>query len=191
MNKTFIKAIAAGLAIGLGCWLFLTIENPILGALMFACGLLAVRIYKLNLFTGKTQLLCTTTITNKEYWTIFCGNIIGIAIMALIGGQIYSTRALEIAAAKTSQSFLVAISKGIGCGMLMSLATYKDSPLWLSAFCVLAFIAAGFNHCIADLYYFLCGGTILSFLKWIGTIIGNIIGGLLFSKYNFLMKDGH
>ena len=191
MNKTFMKAIAAGLAIGLGCWLFLTIENPILGALMFACGLLAVRIYKLNLFTGKTQLLCTTTINNKEYWTIFCGNIIGIAIMTLLGGQIHSARVLEIAAAKTSQSFWIAISKGIGCGMLMSLATYKDSPLWLSAFCVLAFIAAGFNHCIADLYYFLCGGTILSFLKWIGTIIGNIIGGLLFSKYNFLMKDGH
>lgn len=189
MNKIFIKAISAGLAIGLGCWIFLTVENPVLGALLFSCGLLAVRIYKLNLFTGKTQLLFTSHISNKEYWIIFLGNIIGIGIMSVLGGQILTSRAIEIATIKTAQPFWIGVSKGIGCGMLMSLATYKESPLWLSALCVLAFISAGFNHCIADLYYFLCGGSAASIIKWIGTILGNIIGGLLFSKYTSLMKD--
>ena len=43
----------AGMAIALGCCLYLLAPNPTIGAVLFSCGLLCVRIYKLNLFTGK------------------------------------------------------------------------------------------------------------------------------------------
>ena len=53
MKKDLVKAIMAGMAIALGCCLYLLAPNPTIGAVLFSCGLLCVRIYKLNLFTGK------------------------------------------------------------------------------------------------------------------------------------------
>ena len=183
----FNKSIFAGIAIGLGCWLFLTIENPICAALLFSCGLLAIRIYQLNLFTGKTQYLWNNKLSIKNYFLILLGNLIGISIMVFISNLIGTEKVNIIAQAKASQSFFTACSKGIGCGMLMSLATYSDSPLWLSSICVLSFILAGFNHCIADFFYLLAGKQFS--INWIFTVIGNIIGGLLFTKFNLLIKE--
>ena len=181
------KSIFAGIAIGLGCWLFLTIENPICAALLFSCGLLAVRLYKLNLFTGKTQYLWNNSLSIKDYLLILIGNLVGISIVVLISGLIGTEKVSAIAQAKSSQPLLIACSKGIGCGMLMSLATYPDSPLWLSSACVLSFILAGFNHCIADFFYLLAGKQFS--ISWVFTVIGNIIGGLLFTKFNPLIKE--
>ena len=75
---------------------------------------------------------------------------------------------------------MTALVKGISCGMLMSLATCPDSPLWMCLICIPAFILAGFNHCIADAYYAIAGGHIG--FGFIATIIGNIIGGALLNK---------
>ena len=187
MIKTLNKSIFAGIAIGLGCWLFLTIENPIAAALLFSCGLLAVRLYKLNLFTGKTQALWEKQISLKDYLIILFGNLIGITIIVLFSGLIGTDKVKLIAQNKANQSLLLALSKGIGCGMLMSLATYPTSPLWLSSGCVLAFILAGFNHCIADFFYLLAGQQFT--INWLFTILGNIIGGLLFTKSIPLLKE--
>ena len=73
----------------------------------------------------------------------------------------------------------IAYAKGVGCGMLMSLATYQKTPLWVTVMAVATFILAGFNHCIADFYYMLTGGI----FSWnlLLTILGNIIGGLFLS----------
>ena len=54
INKLF-KAYIAGIAIALGGWAYLSVSNPIVGAVIFACGLLTVRLYGLHLFTGKVQ----------------------------------------------------------------------------------------------------------------------------------------
>jgi formate/nitrite transporter FocA (FNT family) len=51
----------------------------------------------------------------------------------------------------------------------------------------LAFILAGFNHCIADFFYLLAGKQFS--ISWIFTVIGNIIGGLIFTKFNPLLKE--
>ena len=173
------KSIFAGIAIGLGCWLFLTIENPICAALLFSCGLLAVRLYKLNLFTGKTQYLWNNSISIKNYLLILLGNLVGISIVVLISGLIGTEKVSAIAQAKSSQSLLIACSKGIGCGMLMSLATYEKTPLWVTVLAVATFILAGFNHCIADFYYMIAGANIS--INLLLTILGNIIGGIIFS----------
>ena len=63
--------------------------------------------------------------------------------------------------------------------MLMSLATYQKTPLWVTVMAVATFILAGFNHCIADFYYMLTGGI----FSWnlLATIAGNIIGGIFLS----------
>jgi len=44
---------------------------------------------------------------------------------------------------------------GIGCGILMfiGVTAHKNMP-YLTIMCVVAFILAGFNHCVADMAYF-------------------------------------
>ena len=62
MYNKCLKAVLAGIAIALSGWMYLSAPNPTVGAFLFACGLLSVRIYGLNLFTGKIQYMIT-----KEY----------------------------------------------------------------------------------------------------------------------------
>lgn len=177
----FFKSIIAGIAIALGGWIYLSTSNPIIGAGLFACGLLAVRIYGLNLFTGKIQYMITKEYKWYDYLIFLIGNFIGVMVVAAYSILLVNEAALPIATAKAAQSIWIALIKGIGCGALMSLATYKDSPLWMCIPCVMGFILAGFNHCIADAYYFCCAG-IISW-SFIMTIIGNILGGIMFSKF--------
>ena len=177
MKKDIYKSILAGMAIALGCWMYLAAPNPIVGAFLFSCGLLTVRLYKLNLFTGKIQFMITKQYPWYFYLIVLLGNIIGVSLMALLA---HNNTSAAIAAVKTSQPIWEAAAKGIGCGMLMSIATYEKSPLWMCFPCVMGFILGGFNHCIADAYYMIAAGTIG--LPLIGTIIGNIFGGVIFSN---------
>ena len=182
MKENFLKSIMAGIAIALGCCMYLLAPNPIVGAVLFSCGLLCVRIYKLNLFTGKIQYMITDKYPITYYPLVLFGNLLGVIIMAGLTWQLTMEHAVPIANAKAAQSFLEAIYKGIGCGMLMSLATYEKSPLWMCLLCVPGFILAGFNHCIADAYYAIAGLNIGT--GFVATIIGNILGGsILLNKY--------
>lgn len=182
MENTLIKSVMAGIAIALGCCMYLLAPNPIVGALLFSCGLLCVRIYQLNLFTGKIQYMITSKYPWRYYGLVFFGNMLGAALMGGITFILATDAATSVAAAKASQPILIALIKGIGCGMLMSLATYKDSPLWMCLLCVPGFILAGFNHCVADIYYAVAGWNIG--LPFIATVLGNIIGGaLLLNNY--------
>ena len=61
MINKLLRAIFAGMAIALGGWAYLSAPNPIIGAVIFACGLLTVRLYQLHLFTGKVQFMITKT----------------------------------------------------------------------------------------------------------------------------------
>jgi formate/nitrite transporter FocA (FNT family) len=182
MQNNLIKSTMAGMAIALGCCLYLLAPNPIVGSILFACGLLCVRIYNLNLFTGKTQFMITNEYPISYYLLTIFGNFLGAVIIAGITFPLVKDVVIPLAATKAAQNPAIALANGIGCGMLMSLATYKKSPLWMCLLCVPGFILAGFNHCIADAYYAVAGSTIG--VSFITTIFGNIIGGaILLSNY--------
>ena len=51
--KSFIRSICAGAAIALGGTVFLACSNKIVGAFLFAIGLLTVLVFGFDLFTGK------------------------------------------------------------------------------------------------------------------------------------------
>ena len=177
-NKLF-KAYLAGIAIALGGWAYLSAPNPIIGAVIFACGLLTVRLYGLHLFTGKVQFMVTKEEPWYYYLLVLLCNFIGVVVIAGLSWSLVREQVTTIALAKAAQEPIIALVKGFGCGALMSLATYKETPLWVTALAVATFILAGFNHCIADFYYMLAG----SHLSWnlLLTILGNIIGGITLS----------
>lgn len=180
MISNLYKSMVAGMAIALGGWIYLMTANPIVGAALFACGLLTVRIYNLDLFTGRIQYMVTKEFPWYYYPIILLGNFIGAALIGCVSMLLVRETAAFIAASKAAQSLPIAFFKGVGCGMLMSFATNKNTPLWATVMGVAAFILAGMNHCIADMYYMIAGTT----FSWtiVATILGNIAGGIIFSS---------
>ena len=65
----------------------------------------------------------------------------------------------------------------------MTIATYKETPLYVSILCVVAFLAAGFNPCVAASYYLLmiCGDA-RAWGKFVMVVLGNLIGGYAIKK---------
>ena len=176
-----ISGIVAGLAIGIACILYCLAPNPIIGAGLFALGLLAVRINKSDLFTGKIQHWGKPGYETMDMNAMLWGNVIGITIMAFLVWLSFPTvitTAGAIGATKIAVPLIQTFGKAILCGYIMTLATKPDTPLWLSAVCVFAFVYTGLNHCIADVFYYIItpstGKALIPF--WI-TVIGNIIGG--------------
>ena len=149
-NKEFIiKAIMSGLLIGLCA----DINNRIgglCGAFLFSIGLLTICMLELSLFTGKVG----SSNDAKELFTTFVLNIFGIIIMRILF---------------TFNNMFVL---GIGCGMLMQIGVtaYKKNLPILTIMCVMAFILAGYKHCIAYAYNSL---DVMSFAL---IVLGNIIG---------------
>ena len=172
-----LSPVFAGVAIALGCWIYLSMPDKTVGAALFACGLLAVRIMGFDLFTGKAQFIPTPKYPWHFYPRTLLGNLIGAALMALLATAPIRGAAATVAAGKAAQTLVEAFLKGFACGMLMTIATHPKSPLFVSVMGVMAFILAGFNHCIADAFYLLAGGTLT--WTWFATLLGNACGGAL------------
>ena len=153
---------------------------------MFTVGLYTICTQGLNLFTGKVGYL----VNNKPSYLIdlvivWIGNFIGTFVCSLL---LQFTRinidATNICNIKISDNYLSLFILGIFCGMLMYIAVdgYKktNNPIILFI-CVSVFILCGFEHCIADMFYFAIAKMIN-----INTIIillvisaGNSIGGMV------------
>ena len=149
-NKEFIiKAIMSGLLIGLCA----DINNRIgglCGAFLFSIGLLTICMLELSLFTGKVG----SSNDAKELFTTFVLNIFGVIIMRVLF---------------TFNNMFVL---GIGCGMLMQIGVtaYKKNLPILTIMCVMAFILAGYKHCIAYVY------NSLDVINFVLIVLGNIVG---------------
>ena len=112
------------------------------------------------------------------------------------GGSVESA-AVSIAAAKVSMGFAEAFFKGILCNLLVCLAVWLamagrsvTDKVVAIVFPVAAFVAAGFEHCVANMYFvplglFLGGDSMPEGLTWgtfvmrnlIPVTLGNVIGG--------------
>jgi formate/nitrite transporter FocA (FNT family) len=112
--------------------------------------------------------------------TMLWGNMIGITIMAFLAWLSFPavvTTAGAIGTTKIAMPLIQIFGKAILCGYIMTLATKSDTPLWLSAVCVFAFVCTGLNHCIPDMFYYLLTPNDSFYIPLGVTVIGNIIGG--------------
>lgn len=189
MNKELLSIIRsgifAGVCIGIAGFVYLA-EKSIIGAVLFAFGLLTVVNYKLKLYTGTAGF-----IKKGEVGTlllILVSNIVGCLIVALIA------RCSPMPIQETAQGILEARLKtgplcggmlAIGCGMIMTTAVNfarqgKNLPL---LFGVPLFIMCGFPHCVADAFYYLTvPACFLSAHVWevlafyLSIVLGNFVG---------------
>lgn len=194
-------SVLSGLAIGVGGTVFLATENKIVGALMFTVGLYTICTQQLNLFTGKVGYL----VENKPAYlidllVIWLGNFLGVYIFAVcisltrVADGITKT-AQSLCEVKMNDGLLSLFVLGIFCGMLMFVAVdgfkkTNGNPMILFL-CVAGFILCGFEHCIADMFYFsLAGMWSLDALGRIFIItLGNSLGGILILLFKKIGND--
>ena len=199
--KIFLLAVLAGICIGIGGTVYLSLDNKIVGSLMFACGLYAICTQGLYLYTGKIGYLFDNDLSYvKVLLLTWFGNLFGTAIAAII---VLSSRiglninevATKVCAAKLNDTFLSLLMLGIMCGLLMYIAVdgYKKTTNPLILFIpVSVFILCGFEHCIADMYYFWVAGlmNLTSLGKLLIITLGNSIGGVLIPVVQKMKENG-
>jgi formate/nitrite transporter len=190
----------------------------------FSVGLILVVVAGAELFTGN-NLMISSVMTGKitagnmlTRWTlVYVANFIGSIIITLIvyfsglwktGGGAMGASAVGIAYAKVNLGFVEALARVIGCNWLVCLAVWMAlaarqtiGKLFAIYFPIMAFVAIGFEHCIANMYFIPTGIFLhhwagiaapakfaASSLSW-GTFIvnnllpvtiGNILGGAVF-----------
>ena len=196
----------------------------ILGGVAFSLGLVLVVIAGAELFTGNTLIIMawasrkvSTPLLLRNWGLVYAGNFAGAILTVLLvyasqqwefnGDEIGAT-ALKVADHKANLGFGQAVALGILCNALVTLAVW----LALSArgiidkivaiiFPITAFVAAGFEHSVANMYFIPMGLLLkeessvreaaglsegaLSNLTWshfllanlLPVSIGNIIGG--------------
>ena len=177
-------SIIAGFLIGMGGIIYLTLGG-IAGALFFSLGLITIVTFKFHLFTGKAGLLATNEITPVELFAIWCGNFVGtifgaVAATMLPQSETIIQKAEEIVAIRVANPPLINFALGAMCGLLMYIAVTGFAKTGKYLFLIMPvafFILAGFNHCVADMFYTTLGTQYLSEMTHlIPTTLGNLIG---------------
>lgn len=137
------KSILAGILIGLGDIILLSITPKILGAVLFSFGLVTIINMQLYLFTGKIGFLYKNNISQMLYILIF--NLIGIAgIIGLysIANPSFITLLSAAATIKFEKKILTLFINAIFCGMLIHFAV-KNKNIFITVMSVVIFILIG------------------------------------------------
>jgi len=198
----------------------------LLGGLVFCLGLVAVIVAGAELFTGNNLIIMGFANGRvplsgllRNWVIVYLGNFVGSVLTALVmfltkqymsaGGSL-GANALGIANAKCGLGFIQAIALGIMCNALVCLAVWlclsartTTDKIMAIIFPITAFVAAGFEHSVANMYFIPIGLFIKGFagsdfwaaigktaadygnLTWgafflnnlLPVTIGNIIGG--------------
>ena len=182
-------------------------QSRLLGGLAFSLGLILVTVAGAELFTGNNLLAmawasgCVSTRDVLRNWVIVCvANFVGAAGLALLvwlsghaagnGGNV-GRSVIDIALAKAALPISEAFFRGVLCNVLVCMAVWMafagrsvvDKAVAI-VFPITAFVAAGFEHSIANMYIFplamLLGAPLgLADLahNLVPVIAGNIVGG--------------
>lgn len=190
--------------IAIGGTVFLSIENKVIGASLFSIGLFGVLIYNLNLYTGKIGYLITDFNLKyiKELIITLIGNFIGACSVGFIlrytriYDKIYE-KSLVLANIKLNDNILSIFILSIFCGLLMYYAVngfkkQTDFGKYLVVYLgVAVFILCGFEHCIANMYYFSVAD--IWSLKTLGytgiMVLGNSLGSFIIPLCNLVIKE--
>ena len=181
--------------------------SRLLGGLAFSLGLILVTVAGAELFTGNNLLAmgwasrCVSTRDVLRNWAVVClANFVGAAGLAVLvwlsghaalnGGNV-ARSVIGIALAKAALPMGEAFFRGVLCNILVCMAVWMalagrsvaDKAVAI-VFPITAFVAAGFEHSIANMYFFplaMLLGAPLSAAdvarNLVLVIAGNIVGG--------------
>ena len=203
--RVFLLGVSAGLSIALAGLLFEVVSlgsNKIWGSLVFSTGLLLVCSFALYLFTGKIGFLFDAE--DKKAYGLelligYLGNIVGAVAFGYLtrfilkgyGNQALLDFGVTVSNGKLlpASSWYVNLLSGMGCGALVFVGVFAfkkfEHPIFKTLILVasvFAFVAIGFEHCIANMFYFSFSnswGNPVAYLNILLVTLGNSIGALL------------
>jgi len=195
------------------------------GGLIFCLGLILVVVGGAELFTGNSLMVIAwmdhkiTAVSMLRNWLlVYLGNFVGSVILAFLvflskeylfsQGEVGKT-ILNLALVKVNYPFSQALALGILCNILVCLAVWMTfagntvtDKIAAIVFPITAFVAAGFEHSVANMYAIPLGWIIKTFdpsytaatslnlasITWknillsnlLPVTLGNIIGGSIF-----------
>jgi formate transporter FocA len=158
----------------------------LIGGFAFCLGLIMVIVAGAELFTGNNLIIMAwadrkvTTLKLLRNWGIvWVGNFVGAVLTALLvfaskqytfGAGSVGATALSTANTKSGLEFLQAIALGILCNALVCIAVWlcysarsTTDKILSIIFPITAFVAAGFEHSVANMYYIPMGLLIKNF----------------------------
>lgn len=190
MKKSILEGTAAGLFISIGGAVYLSCENKVVGAVLFSVALLSICLIGLQLFTGKVGMIVWSH--TKADWISLIGCLVGNALGTFAGSVIVGIARpslVDVSAGLVSnklaiESVVTVFCAGVLCGVLMYTAVWcykQKNTLSAIFFCVPVFILSGFEHSIADMFYFFLARsfTVESWIFLGIVVIGNSVGGML------------
>lgn len=201
MLKKTLSGLSAGILITIGGSVFLACDSRYVGAVMFSVALLCICLKSYALFTGKVGFMPEKH--GREEFSVLLLGLLGNAIGTILGGYLIRAGlpALGDAAQQLCEAKLLQLPgqtfvRALFCGILMYLAVsiYRDQKNVIGIlFCIPVFILSGFEHSIADIFYFAASGIVsmkaFGFL-WM-VILGNSVGGMLLPALQMLGGEKH
>ena len=225
IGQVMILGILAGAFIGFGGQLMTRIMTGIepfglrvfMGGAVFSLGLMLVVIAGAELFTGNNLILMSVlggkTKLSKmfEYWFyVYIANFIGSLLMVFLmymsglldSGPVRET-AINVAKLKAGLPAMEVFFRAILCNWLVCLAVWMAlaahdivGKIFAIFFPIMAFVASGFEHSIANMYLIPMGmvlagpdvvtwGGMTNNLVW--STLGNIVGGAGFVAFIYYM----
>jgi len=204
--------------------------SRLLGGLAFSLGLILVVVAGAELFTGNNLAVMawaggriTTGELLRNWAIVYLANLVGALGLVLLvlwsqhwrmHGEAVGITAIKLAAGKAAMPFWEAFFKGILCNILVCLAVWLAlagrsvvDKIFAIIFPISAFVAAGFEHSVANMYFIPLGIFLqeriavggIETLSWIGlwsnlvpVTLGNIFGGSLMVAlvYYFIYRRG-
>ncbi len=203
-GRVFLSGVLAGMSVSLGGTVFLSVEDRLVGSVLFTVGLFTICVFGLHLFTGK---VCYVFERDLDYALdlpfIWLGNLAGTwlsaqaALLTRIGPAL-AERAAVLCRTKLGDTLGSVFVLAVFCNLLIYIAVegFNHAPHDLGRylalfFGVVVFIQCGFEHCVANMYYFTVAGA------WSGralvcllvTTLGNAVGGILFATARRLSRE--
>ncbi len=198
--------------------------TKIMAGAAFSLGLMLVVIAGAELFTGNNLMVSSVlskeiTFNNmiRRWAVVYLANFVGSLLIALLfycsglwktGEGALGAAAVNVALKKTTLGFSEALFRGVGCNWLVCLAVWMAlaarqtiGKIFAIFFPIMGFVAIGFEHCVANMYFIPTGIMIKSWagipaiqaisadgLTWgnclwknlLPVTMGNIIGGVVF-----------
>lgn len=150
--------------------------SQVLGGLAFSLGLLCVIVAGAELFTGNCLMVCAAADRKiswgavlKNWALVYVGNLVGsLVIVGILLGANFAgmnngavgNAMINVAYSKISLAPEAIFFRGIMCNWLVCLAVWMGfagrtviDKVFTTIFPVMAFVACGFEHCVANMFF--------------------------------------
>lgn len=197
--------------------------SALLGGLTFGLGLFSVIVAGAELFTGNNLMLIGTTQGAygpgellRSWAVVYAGNFVGSLLLAVIlklanfagmNGGAVGEAAVNVAIAKCSLGLVPMFFRAVMCNVLVCLAVWMGfagksvtDKLPAALLPVMAFVACGFEHCVANMFFLPYGLMVSGGVEAITTgaicvnlvvvTLGNIVGGALLFAGAYVLAFG-